>query len=113
MYQKQVLHLQVQGLKDTNSSEEWETNRIILDFNNLLEAMIERINEEATGMRFNCKSCQKKTSSKQSILRHVETHLDMVHSCNLCRKQSKTRVGLAQHYAKFHGDQVQSPWTMN
>jgi len=83
------------------------------DFNNHLEAMIERIDEEETGMRFNCKSCQKKTSSKQSILRHVETHLDMVHSCNLCGKQSKTRVGLAQHYAKFHGDQVQSPWTMN
>ena len=91
----------------------WEINWIILDFNNLLEAMIERIDEEETGMRFNCKSCQKKTSSKQSILRHVETHLDMVHSCNLCGKRSKTRVGLAQHYAKFHGGQVQSPWTMN
>ena len=46
----------------------WVINWIILDFNNLLEAMIERIDEEETGMRFNCKNCQKKTSSKQSIL---------------------------------------------
>ena len=59
----------------------WAINWIILDFNNLLEAMIERIDEEETGMRFSCKNCRKKTSNKQSILRHVETHLDMVPNC--------------------------------
>ena len=88
-------------------------NWFILDFNNLLESMIERVNEEEVGMRFKCKSCEKRTANKQAIMRHAETHLDMVHSCNLCGRQSKTRVGLAQHYARFHGDLVQSPWTMN
>jgi hypothetical protein len=58
-------------------------------------------------------TCHKLTASKQAMTRHVETHLDMVHTCAQCAKVSKTRIGLAQHYAKFHGDTVQSPWMMN
>ena len=42
----------------------------------------------------------------------METPLDMVYSCNLCGRQSKIRVDLAQHFAGFHGDQVQSLSTM-
>jgi len=81
------------------------------DFNSMLESMIERCDE--AGMKFKCTSCQKMTASKQSITRHVETHLDLAHNCDLCGKVSRTRVGLAQHYAKFHGDTVLSPWTMS
>jgi len=74
--------------------------------------MISRVEGGQDGMKFKCLTCDKRTTNKQSMTRHVETHLDMEHSCHLCGKVSKTRVGLAQHYAKFHGDTVQSPWAL-
>ena len=77
----------------------------------MLESMIGRCTED--GMKFTCLTCEKRTNNKQAMKRHVETHLDMAHTCAICGKGSKTRVGLAQHYAKFHGDTVQSPWMMN
>ena len=62
---------------------------------------------------FECTNCGKSCADKKGIRRHVETHMDMRHSCQLCDRVSKTRVGLAQHYAKYHSSEVVSPWAMS
>ena len=81
----------------------------LLDFASLLESMIQR----GLNGSFECTSCGKTSGDRKSMRRHVETHMDMRHSCQLCDKVSKTRVGLAQHYSKYHGSEVVSPWAMS
>ena len=81
----------------------------LLDFASLLESMIQR----GLNGNFECTSCGKTSGDKKSMRRHVETHMDVRHSCQLCDKASKTRVGLAQHYAKYHSSEVVSPWAMS
>ena len=81
----------------------------LLDFSSLLESMIQR----GLNGSFECTSCGKTSGDRKSMRRHVETHLDVRHSCQLCDKVSKTRVGLAQHYSKYHGSEVVSPWAMS
>ena len=80
-----------------------------LEFAALLESMIHR----GLNGTFECTNCGKSCADKKGIRRHVETHVDMRHSCQLCDKVSKTRVGLAQHYAKYHSSEVVSPWAMS
>ena len=46
------------------------------------------------------------------IRRHAETHLGMKLPCNMCDKVCGTRNALSIHYARVHGDQVQSSWSM-
>ena len=81
----------------------------LLDFASLLESMIQR----GLNGSFECTSCGKTSGDRKSMRRHVETHMDVSHSCQLCDKVSKTRVGLAQHYSKYHGSEVVSPWAMS
>ena len=81
----------------------------LLDFASLLESMIQR----GLNGSFECTSCGKTSGDRKSMRRHVETHLDVTHSCQLCDKVSKTRVGLAQHYSKYHSSEVVSPWAMS
>ena len=82
---------------------------VSLEFAALLESMIHR----GFNGTFECTNCGKSCADKKGIRRHVETHMDMRHSCQLCDKVSKTRVGLAQHYAKYHSSEVVSPWAMS
>jgi len=38
--------------------------------------------------------------------------MDVVHSCIVCNKQLKTRNALSIHYARYHGGEIISPWTV-
>jgi len=60
---------------------------------------------------YQCSNCGKTGTDKRSLRRHAEVHLDLKHNCQMCDKVSKTRVGLAQHYSKYHPE-VTNPWSM-
>ena len=53
-----------------------ETDAFILDFNLVLETMIEKCSERAGSSVYMCKLCQKRMSNKTKIKRHAEIHLD-------------------------------------
>jgi len=79
------------------------------EFLELLDSMIERCPDGS----FLCSDCGKISADKKSMRRHVEIHLDVQHACQLCHRVSRTRSGLAQHYTKYHGSEVSSPWCMS
>ena len=80
-----------------------------LDLNQILEDLIVR--PESTG-KLTCAQCGKTFDDMYKIRRHAETHLGMRLPCNLCDKVCSTRNALSIHYARVHGDQVQSSWSM-
>merc|ERR1711994_919009 len=79
------------------------------DFNQILEDLIVR--PENAG-KLTCAQCGKTFDDMYKIRRHAETHLGMRLPCNLCDKVCSTRNALSIHYARVHGDQVQSSWSM-
>ena len=81
-------------------------NVYILDFNEILETMIERCADEGLQSVYMCKSCGKRMANKTKIKRHAEVHLDMNHKCTFCYKSFKTRNALSQHYSTSHGQTV-------
>ena len=80
-----------------------------LDLNQILEDLIVR--PENAG-KLTCAQCGKTFDDMYKIRRHAETHLGMRLPCNLCDKVCSTRNALSIHYARVHGDQVQSSWSM-
>ena len=80
------------------------TEPSVLDFNLVLETMVERCSVEL-GV-YVCKSCGKRMANKTKIKRHAEVHLDLSHPCSVCGKQFKTRNALSQHYSSIHGQTV-------
>ena len=84
----------------------YETDAFILDFNLVLETMIEKCSEGEGPSVYMCKLCQKRMSNKTKIKRHAEIHLDLSHPCNICYKHFKTRNALSQHYSTVHGQTV-------
>ena len=96
-----VLHLEIKTC--TNHG----TDTFILDFNFVLETMIERCSAEEYGAGvYMCKVCEKKMPNRTKIKRHAEVHLDINHPCNICFKPFKTRNALSQHYSTTHGQTV-------
>ena len=83
-----------------------KTDAFILDFNLVLETMIEKCSEGEGPSVYMCKLCLKRMSNKTKIKRHAEIHLDLSHPCNICYKQFKTRNALSQHYSTVHGQTV-------
>ena len=69
--------------------------------------MVERSEQQG---KWRCSVCGLE-NDKYKVKRHAEVHLDLKHNCQMCDKVSKTRVGLAQHYAKYHPE-VTNPWSM-
>ena len=80
-----------------------------LDLNQILEDLIVR--PENAG-KLTCAQCGKTFDDMYKIRRHAETHLGMRLPCNLCDKVCSTRNALSIHYARVHGDEVQSSWSM-
>ena len=81
-----------------------------LDLNQTLESYIIRPGPE--GGKPSCVECGKSFVDMYKMRRHAETHLDICLPCNLCQKVCKTRNALSIHYARVHGDEVQSSWSM-
>ena len=86
---------------------------IILDLNSVLDAMILRISETGGPAKYSCQSCGKTMADRAKMRRHAEVHLNMNHPCIACGKNFKTRNALSIHYTRYHGQEVESPWTMS
>ena len=77
-----------------------KTNPRITD-NSELDHKIQEMMEK-NGSTWRCKICEK-SSTKSHIQEHVETHIEgMSHTCYICNKTSRTRVGLRLHIQKNH-----------
>ena len=50
-------------------------------------------------------------ADRAKMRRHAEVHLNMNHPCIACGKNFKTRNALSIHYTRYHGQEVESPWT--
>lgn len=53
--------------------------------------------------RYQCLLCEKVMKKSDAVMKHIETHLDLIHPCSLCPSQKKTRSALAFHYNDRHG----------
>lgn len=53
--------------------------------------------------RYKCLFCEKVMKRSVNVMKHIETHLDLIHPCSLCPSQKKTRQALALHYHDRHG----------
>jgi hypothetical protein len=82
----------------------------ILDLNQMLEALI--VHPESRGGKLGCTQCGKMFDDMYKIRRHAETHLGISLPCELCAKVCWTRNALSIHYARVHGAQGGSTWSM-
>ena len=74
--------------------------------------MLEGLITRGEGGRLSCTHCGKQFDDMYKVRRHAETHMGMELPCEMCAKVCKTRNALSIHYARVHGDQVQSSWSM-
>jgi hypothetical protein len=87
----------------------WSDSFFVLDLNAVVDAMIVKSQD---GQFWCCCNCEKTFSRRNDGKRHAEIHLDITHTCIVCHQDFRTRSALAAHYAKYHPDEVLSPWSM-
>jgi len=51
---------------------------------------------------FRCLKCKKSLSCERSLRRHMMTHEDVVHSCQLCGKEYTRTDSVLRHQKKYH-----------
>ena len=69
------------------------------EFKSMLDNNISSVN----GM-FKCKFCDYESNNKSHTKDHVEIHLDLTFSCQVCGKAVKTRMSLRKHFAVKHSN---------
>ena len=68
-----------------------------------LDAKIDSLISQSEGGELVCLVCGKRSSVKQNMRNHVETHLEGVSfNCDICMKQYKTRNSLNVHKSLHH-----------
>ena len=50
--------------------------------------------------KFKCKKCEKVYTKKKVLRTHMQTHMDILHECIICRKAFKTKNSLDVHRSK-------------
>ena len=66
-----------------------------------MSAILEGMISETYG-QFSCNTCGKVMAQKRDMKRHVESHLDIKHECEICGQRSKTSNALRMHYKIYH-----------
>ena len=88
-----------------NSSNSFKNNRGSSDLDTEgLKLQIEQMIEKTDG-EWNCKVCQKASTSKSHIQSHAETHIGgLSFSCPICGKTFSTRAYLHNHTVNIHSE---------
>ena len=79
---------------------------------NSLDAKIDSLISSSGGGELVCLVCGKRSTVKQNMRNHVETHLEGVSfNCDICMKQYKTRNSLNVHKSLHHTNAYLQPQT--
>ena len=71
------------------------------DLNAVLDSMMSKVWAEGIA-KFCCNTCGKVMAEKRDMKRHLESHLDMSYSCDICKKVCTTSNALRKHYYMHH-----------
>lgn len=74
----------------------------LLDLDAVLNGMISQTYGEGNLVKFSCNTCGKMMSEKRDMKRHVESHLNMTYSCEICQKTCNTSNALRKHFYMHH-----------
>ena len=96
-------------IKSNNIEVGWTTfvfnykNKFFLcaDLNAVLDSMMSKVWAEGIA-KFCCNTCGKVMAEKRDMKRHLESHLDMSYSCDICKKVCTTSNALRKHYYMHH-----------
>ena len=67
-----------------------------------IDLMVDKGLHQLEDGTFSCGFCGKLSSTKQHMRNHVEIHLNLRFSCDICNKQYNTRNSVGVHKSSVH-----------
>ena len=61
-----------------------------------------RMLQNYNGSGYTCAVCGKIMVKRSHMIQHIETHLDLLHTCDICQRQYKSRNSLCVHKSTAH-----------
>ena len=72
------------------------------DLNREISKKIQKLLVKKNHNTWKCRKCLKTSTQKFNLLSHLETHLNYIHHCPLCKTTARTRKSLREHYRVTH-----------